>query len=94
MVYRYLDDVESAIEDYTESIALNQDQWSGLSHLYRGILYMRRGKWERARSDLHKAQTDGVPIAIFFETDFGSVESFERDYSIEIPSDLAEILSG
>ena len=94
MVYRYLDDVESAIEDYTESIALNQDQWSGLSHLYRGILYMRRGKWERARSDLHEAQTDGVPIAIFFETDFGSVESFERDYSIEIPSDLAETLSG
>ena len=80
-----------AIQDYDEAIALKPD----LAGTYypRGVTWLFLREWEKARSDLVAARNRGVDIAKLFSSTFGSVSNFERALNVQLPDDIAEMLT-
>ena len=50
-------------------------------------------EWENFRSELSAARDVGVDIAISFRNIFGSVANFERITGIQLPPDIAAMLT-
>ena len=50
--------------------------------------------WGKARANLITAQSMGANVASSFHRDYESVSDFEEKYSVEVPSDIAELLTG
>ena len=80
-----------AIEDYTSAIALKPDLAESYSG--RGVAQLHRREWESAKSDLTAAKNMGVNIIAKFCYIYGSVANFERITSIQLPADIAAMLT-
>ena len=80
-----------AIQDYDKVIALKPD--SVKAYYLRGVTWLFLREWEKARSDLVTARNRGVDIAKLFSSTFGSVSNFERALNVQLPDDIAEMLT-
>lgn len=80
-----------AIEDFTKAIQLD----ARLVNAYnsRGIVWLFLGNWDNARADLSAARSMGVDIIANFCNSYRSVADFERMTGIQLPTDLAAILT-
>ena len=87
----YKGDYMSALQDFNESLDLNEDHPEAFQS--RGVTRLFLGEWDYARTDLLTAMDMGVDIASTFCDDFGSVTEFERKNNLEIPKDIAIILT-
>ena len=80
-----------AIRDYDKVIALKPD---GVKAYYmRGVTWLLLKEWDKARSDLTTAMNRGVDIAKSFSSTFGSVSNFEQQSHVQLPDDIAEMLT-
>ena len=84
-------DYDHAIQDYDEAVALRSD----LAETYclRGVTCLILKEWEKARSDLTTAKNKRLVIAAFFSSTFGSISNFEQKYNVQLPHDIAEMLT-
>ena len=80
-----------AIQDYGKAIALNPDYAKAYNN--RGEAWLVLKEWDKARSDLTTARNRGVDIAKFFSSTFGSVSNFEQQSHVQLPDDIAEMLT-
>ena len=80
-----------AIKDYTMVIKHQPDYAN--AYYNRGISWLYLREWENFRSDLSAARDVGVDIAIGFRNLFGSVANFERITGIQLPADIAAMLT-
>ena len=89
--YRLKGEVERAITDYNRAIDLNRD-FAG-AYINRGKAWLHLGQWENARLDLLTAQGMGMNIIVSFHDNYGSISDFEQKYNIQLPPDIAAMLT-
>lgn len=81
----------AAVEDFTEAIRLNPDYADAYRARAQEWLYLH--EWDKAKADFTAARNLGVDIVAFFHRMYEDVEDFESDYNVQIPKDLAELLT-
>ena len=91
LAYVRQDEFARGIQDFDKAIELKPD----LAETYylRGVTRLFLREWEKARSDLVAARNRGVDIAKLFSSTFGSVSNFERALNVQLPDDIAEMLT-
>ena len=91
VVYYKRGDYHRAIVDYTKTIELNPDD--AIAYYNRGEALLHLGKWEEAKADLTTAKDKGANIVNEFHKEYESIVDFEERYGIQLPPDIAEMLS-
>ncbi|MDE0012179.1 MAG: tetratricopeptide repeat protein, partial [Candidatus Poribacteria bacterium] len=89
--YREKGEFDNAIRDYNTAIQIQPDYTYAYYNL--GITWLRLQEWEKAKSDLTTAQNMGVDIITSFHNDYVSVADFEQKTDIQLPPDIAEMLT-
>jgi hypothetical protein len=59
----------------------------------RGIALLSQSKWDKARSDLHKARNMGKDLPSLFASGQGSVANFQEKHNVKLPKDIEEMIS-
>ena len=80
-----------AIEDYNEAIQINPSFVR--AYYCRAFVWLHFQKWDKARTDLTLAQEKGVDIIVLFYQLYGSVINFEQKTGIQLPEDIAAMLT-
>ena len=84
-------EVESAVADYNQAIQLKPD--SVLFYNNRAIALLHLQEWEKAKSDLMAVRNMGEDIITLFRNTYASVPDFEQRYNVQMPEDLAAMLT-
>ena len=92
MAYSNKRNFDQAIQDFDKAIELNPDLAG--AYFNRGCTWLHLGEWEKAKADLTTAKNMGVDIVVMFRLQYGSVADFERKYDLELPEDIAAMLTG
>ena len=92
IAYRIKGNFEQAIQDFNESIELKPDY--AIAYFNRGYTWLHLGEWEKAKADLTTAKNTGMDIADLFLSVHKSVADFEQRYDLELPEDIATMLTG
>jgi tetratricopeptide (TPR) repeat protein len=91
IAYHAKGDYDRAIEDYNRAIELKPDLAE--SYAGRGEAWLHLGEWDLAKADLTTAKNMGVDIIASFHYDYKSVADFERVTGIQLPAELAAMLT-
>ena len=84
-------DVNLGIADFNKAIEIKRDYAD--AYYGRGAAWLRLRKWEKAKSDLTIAKNKGMDIIAAFHNDYNSVEAYERINRVELPADIATMLT-
>ncbi len=82
---------DRAIADYSKAIELNPDY--ALAYFNRGLCWQNLQNWRSARSDLTFAKQMGMNIIVAFRKNYESVAAFERRHGVQLPEDIAALLT-
>ena len=82
---------DQAIEDFTKAIQLDKRLVNAYNS--RGIVWLFLRNWDNARADLSAARSMGVNIIANFCSSYRSVADFERITGIQLPADIAAMLT-
>ena len=82
---------DRAVWDYDKAIELNQS--FAIAYYNRAESFILLREWKKAESDFSMAKTLGMDIAAAFHGEFGSIPEFEREYRVQLPLTLADILA-
>ena len=92
--YLFNDEICLAIVDFDKVIGFYAgDAEDPFIHYNRGVALLCLREWEKAKSDLTIAQEKGVNIIDAFRDDYESIEVFKEKYGIQLPADIAEMLT-
>ena len=75
----------------TTAIQLNPDDAD--VYCNRGEVWLHLQEWEKAKSDLITAKNMDYDIIDSFHNDYASVEDFKQKTGIQLPPDIAEMLT-
>lgn len=89
--YRRIGKYNQAIEVYNAAIKSKPDYAE--AYCNRGVAWLHMEAWEKARVDLTTAKNKGVDIIDAFRKTFGSVEDFKQKTGIQLPEDIATMLT-
>ena len=84
-------DLTRALEDYNEAIAL--DPKMALAYFNRGEYWLSVEDWDRAQADLPAARDLGVDLVFEFSKDYERVTEFEWKWGVNLPANLAAMLT-
>ena len=84
-------DYASANGDFTRAIDL-KPHFVVAVYYNRGRVWLHQEEWEKAESDLKMART-GMDIITAFLKDYGSVLDFKTKHSVQLPPDIAAMLT-
>ena len=90
-VYLSKTDIHRAIEDYNAAIKLNPD--AGFAYGNCGVAWLHLRHWGNAKVDLTVAGILSVNIIALFHDICKSVEDFEQKTGIQLPEDIAAMLT-
>ena len=91
LTYRRTGEYDKGVEAYNEAINLKDNY--GIAYCNRGEAWLHMQEWENAKSDLTTARNIGVNIIKSFHKVYNSVEDFEQKTGIQLPPDLAVLLT-
>ena len=91
IAYMHKGEFDNAIRNYTEAIRLNPDNAGVYGN--RGEAWLHLQEWEKAKSDLITAKDMGSDIIASFHNDYESVADFEQKTGIQLPEDIAALLT-
>ena len=84
-------DFDTAIKDFTTAIELKPDFFG--AYCNRGEAWMHMSEWDKAKADLTVAKDRGVDIIASFQNDYENVADFEQKNGVQVPPDIAEMLT-
>ncbi len=82
---------DDAIKDFDMVIQLQPD--SAGAYYNRGEVWLYLKEWEKAESDIITAKDMGADIIASFHNDYAGVEDFEQKTGIQLPPDIAALLT-
>ena len=88
-IYDREGDLESAEKDFTKAIEISS---LPIYYFNRGLVCVKQGKWDKARSDLKNADNKGYDIVAAFRREELSITDIERQYRVLVPKDIKMIL--
>ena len=91
VAYNKQGDYERAIIDYNTAIQLKPEYAE--AYYNRGEVWLLQREWENAREDLNTAKNKGVDIIAGLHNDYKSVEDFEKRHGVNLPADIATMLT-
>ena len=91
LCFRKKGDYNRAIEDYDKAIEIQPDDAELYSN--RGEALLHLNEMEKAKADLITAKEMGVDIVASFRNDYESVADFEQKTGIQLPEDIAAMLT-
>ena len=91
IAYKNKGEIDRAIENYDQAIQIKPNDVRFYNN--RGIALLYLQEWGRAKSDLTIARNMGVDIIALFHNAYASVADFEQRYNVEIPEDIAAMLT-
>lgn len=94
IAYRKKGDYEQAIEDHTEAIRLNTNS-AAIYYYNRSVVWLIQQIWKKARKDLTDAKDlkNETVIIDEFQEDYTNVADFEQKHGVELPKDIAAMLT-
>ena len=90
--YHRKGDFDNAIQNYNKAVKLNPEYSS--PYCNRGEARLHLKEWEKAKADLIRAKNKGHDIVAVFHNDYESVADFEAKHGVQVPKDIAALLSG
>ena len=84
---------DHAIRDYSKAIELNSALIEPYPYFNRGMVWLYKQAWDKAKADWKDAERRGANVAELFANDFGSVSTFEREYQLQLPDDIRDMLT-
>ena len=84
-------EADLAKEDFTKLIQFEPN--NAEAYCLRGISWLHLKNWKKAKADLETAQNMRFDIAFFFWDHCGTIEDFKERTGIELPEEIAAILS-
>ena len=90
-VYRKNGDLDSAIEDYKKAIELNLDDAEAYCNL--GFVCMEKQNWQEVKLNLTVAKILRADIGAEFHNTYESIANFEQQNDIDLPEDIAAMLT-
>ncbi len=78
-----------AIKDHDKAIELNFTT----AYYSRGVFWLQQSEFENAKEDLSIGKEKGADIVALFRKDYESVAHFEQKNNVELPEDIAVMLS-
>ena len=91
VAYGEKDDADCAIENYTKAIELDPNH--DIAYYNRGIVWLQLQKWNKAKADLTTAKRLGMDIIAMFHNFYTDVETYQKNYLVKLPEDLALLLT-
>ena len=91
LTYDHIGDYNRAIEDYDKAIEIQPDDAQAYSN--RGEALLHLNEMEKAKADLITAKEMGADIVALFRIDYESVADFEQKTGIQLPEDIAAMLT-
>ncbi len=91
VAYMKKGDMYRAIEDYNKAIRLDPDD-AGV-YYNRGMAWLRLRHWDQARLNLTASASMGADIVNEFRLDYESVKDFEANNSVQLPKNIAAMLT-
>ena len=82
---------DHAIEDYNRAIEIRSDFAEPFTG--RGVVWLHLSEWEKAKADLTTARDMGEDIIASFRKEYESVSDFEGKHGIQLPEDIAAMLT-
>ena len=82
---------DSAIANFSRAIQLNPN--SAQAYCNRGEAWLHLREWEKAKSDLMIARDKGLDIIASFRKDYENVEDFEQKNDVQLPEEIAAMLT-
>lgn len=79
-----------AIQEF--SFLIERSPQFTMAHHVRGVTYLHLEEWDTARADLMEARNRKVDIIKVFRNEHESVGSFETEYEVKLPEDIASML--
>ena len=92
LAYHKKGEIDKALKDYTKAIDLNP-KFVDEVYYNRGRVWLYLREWEKAKSDLMSAKEKGMDIITTFRNDYGSITGFEQLTGVQLPADVAEMLT-
>ena len=84
-------DFDLAMEDYSKAIELNPDDAEAYYNL--GLIWMHRQNWQETKLNLTVAKILKMDIVANFHSIYDSIEDFEQQNDIDLPEDIAAMLT-
>ena len=91
ITYAKKGDFDNTITDFDKVIELNPDDADAYCNRGEAWLYLQ--EWEKAKADLITAKDMGADIIASFHNNYASVEDFEQETGIQLPEDIAALLT-
>ena len=90
VAYEMKGDLARAMQDYDQALRIrpNKEAFGN-----RGVALLRRSEWDQARSDLLKASNMGSDLTKLIPGGPEAVAEFQNSLNMELPKDIAEMLS-
>ena len=89
--YEKKGDFDLAMEDYEKAIELNSDDAEAYYNL--GLIWMHRQNWQEAKLNLTVAKILKADIVSKFHNTYESTADFEQQNDIDLPEDIAAMLT-
>ena len=80
-----------AIKDYSKAIKLNPKYTD--AYYNRGMCWLHLKDWQEAKSDLTVAKSMGMDIIAVFRITYRNGEDFEQKNGVQLPEDIAAMLT-
>ena len=91
LVYLSKDEIKLAIEDSNMAIKLNPELVPPYYTRGEARLYLQ--EWDRAKADLNAAKNKGLDIIASFHNKYRNIAIFEQETGIQLPTDIAIMLT-
>ena len=92
VAYKNLGDMFNAERDLDKAIALNSR--NGYARYNRGTTLMISSRWQDAKTELTLANEFGMNVREMFIGEYTSVDEFQTHYSVQVPEDIVNLLTG
>ena len=91
VAYWHQGNYNRAIQDFNKVIEIEPN--NTFAYFNRGLSMLSTEDWGKAVLDLSHAQSLGLNIVSTFRDEFRSVVEFEKNYSIQLPENIKEMLT-
>ena len=89
--YSEKDEFDHAIADYSEAIKCSPQL--AIAYYNRGMCWLHLQNWQEAQSDLIVAKSMGTDIIAMFRNTYRNGEEFEQKNGVQLPEDIAAMLT-